>query len=287
MAQLIDGKALAKKIRGNIKEIVEKMDIKPGLAVVMVGDDPASKIYVSSKEKACTEVGMYSEKVILPENTSEEEVLKTIDRLNNDKKINGILVQVPLPKHLRESVIIDAICVEKDVDCFHKYNLGQLLVADEHTNADELIVPCTPKGIIEMIESTGQTIAGKKAVVVGRSNIVGKPIAILLLEKNATVSVCHSRTTDLKSETLSADILVAAVGRPNFITGDMIKKGAIVIDAGINRTEKGVVGDVDFAQCSQVAGYITPVPGGVGPMTIACLIENTLLLAKKSASLKK
>jgi len=283
MTQLIDGKVLAKKIRNEVKQIVSTMSVKPGLAVVLVGDDPASKIYVSSKEKACVEVGMYSEKILLPENTSEEEVLKVIHRLNNDPKIHGILVQVPLPTHLKEDTIINSISVDKDVDCFHKYNVGQLLLADKHTDPNELIVPCTPKGIIELIESTGESIEGKKAVVVGRSNIVGKPVAILLLEKNATVTVCHSKTVDLKSETRTADILVTAIGKPKFITGDMIKKGSIIIDAGINRGKDGLVGDVDFESCKDKAGYITPVPGGVGPMTIACLIENTLQLAKKKA----
>ncbi len=287
MAQLIDGKELAKSIRARIKEEVSGMTVKPGLAVVLVGEDPASKVYVNSKEKACLEAGMYSKKVLLPQNASEKEVLNTINQLNRDPKVHGVLVQVPLPNHLNEEKIINAVSIEKDVDCFHKYNVGQLLLAGKKTDGAQLIVPCTPKGIISLIESTGQPIEGKKAVVIGRSNIVGKPIALLLLENNATVSICHSRTSDLKSETLSADILVVAIGKPKFITSDMVKKGSIIIDAGINRMTEGLVGDVDFESCKEVAGYITPVPGGVGPMTIASLLENTLQLAKQATAHSK
>jgi len=281
MSQTIDGLALANQIKEKIKAEVALMKIKPGLAVVLVGEDPASQIYVNSKEKDCQSVGFYSRKIILPVNISEKKLLEEINILNNDPKIHGILVQLPLPKQFDEEKIINAIKPEKDVDCFQAVNFGKIILAKNNLNLDEVLVSCTPKGIVKLIETTGQPIAGKKAVVVGRSNIVGKPVAILLLNKNATVSICHSQTKNLKEEIQSADILVVSVGKPKFITFDMVKKGAIVIDVGINRTEQGLVGDVDFEKVKEVAGYITPVPGGVGPMTRACLLENTLLLAKK------
>lgn len=280
MSQLIDGLALAKQIKEKIKAEVAQMKDKPGLAVILVGEDPASQIYVNSKEKDCQSVGFYSRKIVLPTNISEKRLLEEITILNSDPKIDGILVQLPLPKQFNEEKIINVIKSEKDVDCFQAVNFGKVVLAKNNLDLDEVLVSCTPKGVIKLIETTGQPIAGKKAVVVGRSNIVGKPVAILLLNKNATVSICHSQTKNLKEEIQSADILVASIGKPKFITADMIKKGAIVIDVGINRTENGLVGDVDFENVKRVAGYITPVPGGVGPMTRACLLENTLLLAK-------
>jgi methylenetetrahydrofolate dehydrogenase (NADP+)/methenyltetrahydrofolate cyclohydrolase len=281
MAQIIDGLALANQIKKKIKAEVALMKNKPGLAVILVGEDPASQIYVNSKEKDCQEVGFYSRKIILPANINEDKILKEINILNNDPKIHGILVQLPLPKQFNEEKIINAIKPEKDADCFQASNFGRVILAYEAADLDKILVSCTPKGVIKLIESTGQVIAGKKAVVVGRSNIVGKPIASLLLKKDATVTVCHSKTKNLKEETKSADILVACIGKPKFITVDMVKKGAIIIDVGINRIEKGLAGDVDFDNVKEVAGYITPVPGGVGPMTRACLLENTLLLARK------
>jgi len=280
MAQIIDGLALAKQIKEKIKTEVSQMKNKPGLAVILVGENSASQIYVNSKEKDCQSVGFYSRKIVLPANISEKKLLEEIDILNNDPKIHGILVQLPLPKQFNEEKIINAIKPGKDVDCFQAVNFGKVVLAKNNLNLDEVLVSCTPKGIIRLIETTGQSIAGKKAVIVGRSNIVGKPVAILLLNKNATVSICHSQTKKLKEEIQSADILVVSIGKPKFITADMVKKGAIIIDVGINRTEKGLIGDVDFENVKKVAGYITPVPGGVGPMTRACLLENTLLLAK-------
>ena len=281
---IIDGRALAAKIRKNIKAEVAKMTRKPGLAVVLVGNDPASKIYTASKERTCREVGFYSKQIVLAANIAQKKLLNEIKRLNKDPKIDGILVQLPLPKRLDEKQVIEIIDPKKDVDCFHPINTGQLALIKEDVIPKDLLAPCTPKGTIKLIESTGQPIAGKKAVVVGRSNLTGKPTALLLLAKNATVTICHSQTLDLKKETSQADILVVAVGKPDLITADMVKKGAIVIDVGINRTEKGLVGDVDFEKVKNVAGFITPVPGGVGPMTIACLLENTLLLAKNKSN---
>lgn len=277
-AKIIDGKAIAQEIRKEIKEKVEelkKQGKQPGLAVVLVGSDPASQTYVGSKEKACIEVGMYSEVHRLPEETSEDELLALIDKLNASDKVHGILVQLPLPKHIEEKKVIDRIVPEKDVDGFHPINVGDLF-----TNTARFVA-CTPRGCIELIERSGVNISGKKAVVVGRSNIVGKPVAMLLLHRNATVSICHSRTADLKKECLDADILVVAIGRAEMITGDMIKPGAVVIDVGINRNAEGkLVGDVHFESAKEVAGLITPVPGGVGPMTIAMLMLNTLEACK-------
>lgn len=254
-------------------ELKEK-NINPGLAVIIVGDDPASRVYVNNKKKACDEIGIYSEEYALPEETSEEELLALIRKLNGKKKINGILVQLPVPKQINEETIINAIDPKKDVDAFHPVNVGKIMVG----NFD--FVPCTPAGVMELIDESGIDVAGKECVVVGRSNIVGKPQAMLLLHKNGTVTICHSKTKNLKEKTKQADILIAAVGKPNFITGDMIKEGAVVIDVGINRiAEKKLVGDVDFESAEKVAGAITPVPGGVGPMTIAMLMKNTVKAA--------
>ena len=246
----------------------------PGLAVIIVGDDPASRVYVNNKKKACEEIGILSEEYALPKETKEEELLALIDRLNDDKKISGILVQLPLPECIDEEKVINRINPKKDVDAFHPVNVGKIMVG----NYD--FVPCTPAGVMELIAESGIEISGKECVVVGRSNIVGKPMSMLLLHKNGTVTVCHSKTKDLSSVTRRADILVVAVGRPNFVTGDMIKEGAVVIDVGINRLEdKKLVGDVEFESAQKVAGAITPVPGGVGPMTIAMLMKNTLKAA--------
>ncbi len=247
----------------------------PGLAVIIVGDDPASRVYVNSKKKACEEIGIYSEEYALPADTKEEELLALIDKLNSDAKISGILVQLPLPKGIDEEKVINRINPKKDVDAFHPVNVGKIMVG----NFD--FVPCTPAGVMELIAESGIDISGKECVVVGRSNIVGKPMSMLLLHKNGTVTVCHSRTKDLKEVTRRADILVAAVGKPEFITADMIKEGAVVIDVGINRVaDKKLVGDVAYSEAEKVASAITPVPGGVGPMTIAMLMKNTLKAAE-------
>ncbi len=269
-AKIIDGKALAANIRADVKKRAGKLDAKPGLAVVLVGKDPASRVYVDSKEKSCKEVGFYSEKYVLDENIDEMELLNVVEKLNQSRKIHGILVQLPLPKHINEQLVIDAILPYKDVDGFSAVNIGNMLMGNN------MIIPATPKGVIKLIESTGVGIEGKHAVVVGRSNIVGKPAALLLQQKNATVTMCHSRTKNLEKYTKQADILVVAVGKPKLIKANMVKKGAIVIDVGTNRVDGKLVGDVDFDSVKKVAGYITPVPGGVGPMTIACLLENTL-----------
>lgn len=268
---------MSERIKGELKEEVKKLNsqgIFPGLAVVIVGDDPASRVYVNSKKKACEEIGIYSEEYALPASTTEEELLKLVDELNASKKVCGILVQLPLPKHINEEKIINAISPKKDVDAFHPANVGKIMIG----NYDFL--PCTPAGVMELIKESGIDVCGKECVIVGRSNIVGKPQAMLLLHANGTVTICHSRTKDLAEKTKNADILVAAVGIPNFITGDMIKEGAVVIDVGINRLEdKKLVGDVEFESAEKVAGAITPVPGGVGPMTIATLMKNTLKAA--------
>jgi len=243
--------------------------------VVIVGNDPASRVYVNSKKKACEDLGMYSREYALPEDTTEEELLKLVYELNNDDEINGILVQLPLPKHLDEKLIINNILPEKDVDAFHPVNVGKIMIGDFD------FLPCTPAGVMELIKETGIDISGKECVVIGRSNIVGKPQAMLMLHKNATVTICHSKTKDLKEVVKRADIVIAAVGIANMVTKDMIKEGAIVIDVGMNRLENGkLCGDVDFESVSEVASYITPVPGGVGPMTIAMLMQNTLTAAK-------
>ena len=274
MLKLIDGKQLAQKRREEIKQAVEELKtqgITPGLAVILVGEDPASQVYVRNKEKACHEVGFYSEVHRLPEDTSQEDLLNLIERLNNDEKIHGLLVQLPVPKHIDEKAVIHAISPKKDVDGFLPENLGSLLIGEP------AFEPCTPKGCIDLIKESGIDITGKKAVVVGRSNIVGKPVAMMLLRENATVTICHSKTRNLKEELLAADIVVAAIGRANFITGDMIKDGAVVIDVGINRLPDGkMAGDVDRASLEGRDCWLTPVPGGVGPMTITLLMKNTL-----------
>ncbi len=255
-------------------ENLQKEGINPGLAVIIVGDDPASRVYVNNKKKACEECGIYSEEYALPAETSQEELLELIDKLNNKNDISGILVQLPVPKHIDETTIINAIDPKKDVDAFHPVNVGKIMVGDFD------FVPCTPAGVMELIKESGIEVSGKECVVVGRSNIVGKPQSMLLLHQNGTVTVCHSRTKDLKEHTKKADILVVAVGIPNFVTGDMIKEGAVVIDVGINRLEnKKLCGDVEFETAQKVAGAITPVPGGVGPMTIAMLMKNTVKAA--------
>lgn len=280
MAVLIKGPEVAKEIKESIQEelIVLKDEIGkvPGLAVVLIGEDPASQAYVKNKEKQSKEVGFYSEVHRLPKETTQKDLLTLIDKLNNDDNIHGILVQLPLPDHIAEEPVIEAISPEKDVDGFHPINVGNLMIGED------CYIPCTPHGVIKMIEYTGEDIKGKNAVVVGRSNIVGKPVALLLLQKHATVTICHSRTKDIGEVCRQADILIVAVGRPKMITGDMVKPGAIVIDVGINRVDKKLVGDVDFESAEKVAGWITPVPGGVGPMTITMLLENTLEAFKRS-----
>ncbi len=274
MAKIIDGKvisaAVKQRIADNVKALSKEGKV-PGLAVIIVGEDPASKVYVANKKKACEQIGMISEEYALPETTTNEELLDLINELNNKKEINGILCQLPLPKHLDEQLVINAILPEKDVDAFHPQNVGKIMTGDYD------FLPCTPAGIMEMLAFENIDITGKTCVVVGRSNIVGKPMSMLLLHKNGTVTICHSKTKNLKEVCLTADILVAAVGRANFITADMVKEGAVVIDVGINRLENGkLCGDVKFDEVSEKASYITPVPGGVGPMTIATLMQNTL-----------
>ncbi len=281
MAQLIDSRALSKKIQNKIKKEVAALNFKPGLAVLLVGSDPASQVYVNSKEKACKKVGFYSEKIILDKNITQDKLLVEIKKLNNNPKIHAILVQLPLPKHLDEKIIIDNIDPHKDVDVFHPYNVGELCLQKRLPKLNDLLAPCTPKGIMRMLEEYKIDLEGKKAVIIGRSNLVGKPIALMLLASNATVEICHSKTKNLTETSAQADIVIAALGQANFLKKNMVKKGAIVIDVGINRTDQGLTGDVDFTEVEKIAKYITPVPGGVGPMTIACLLENTLLLAKK------
>lgn len=279
MAHIIDGKKIAQDLRDEVKQEVAALrekGVQVGLAVIIVGENPASKIYVRNKERACAEAGIRSDVVRLPEDIPQEALLAEIARLNADPAIHGILVQLPLPAHIDENTVVAAVLPEKDVDGFHLHNAGALLQGKDG------VIPGTPWGCMELIRSTGVDISGKHAVVLGRSNIVGKPMAMLLLQANCTVTVCHSRTQDLAAMTRQADILVTAIGKANFVTADMVKPGAIVIDVGINRMEDGhVVGDVDFAAVESVAGYITPVPGGVGPMTIAMLLKNTLKQAKK------
>lgn len=278
MAKILSGKTVSARIKAELAEEVKKQKtrgIYAGLAVIIVGDDPASRVYVNNKKKACEELGIYSEEYALGADTAEEELLTLIDELNGKKEISGILVQLPLPEHINEQNIINAIDPKKDVDAFHPVNVGKIMVGDFD------FVPCTPAGVMELIKESGIDVCGKDCVVVGRSNIVGKPQAMLLLHQNGTVTICHSRTKDLAEKTKRADILVAAVGIPGFIKGDMIKEGAVVIDVGINRTkEKKLVGDVDFESAEKVAGAITPVPGGVGPMTIAMLMRNTIKAAE-------
>ncbi|MBP1565775.1 MAG: bifunctional methylenetetrahydrofolate dehydrogenase/methenyltetrahydrofolate cyclohydrolase FolD [Oscillospiraceae bacterium] len=283
MANIIDGKAVSLKVKGEVREKaleLKEKGIEVGLAVVIVGDNPASRVYVNSKKRACEEVGFNSYEYALPEETTQQELLDLVDVLNKDEKVNGILVQLPLPKHIDENAIINAITPDKDVDAFHPFNVGKIMIGEY------AFLPCTPAGIMELIDSTGVEISGKSCVVIGRSNIVGKPMSMLLLHRSGTVTVCHSKTTNLKEVCSNADILVAAVGRPNFVTADMVKEGAVVIDVGINRLPDGkLCGDVDFATVSEKAGYITPVPGGVGPMTIAMLMKNTLTAAMQKNNL--
>lgn len=289
--KLIDGKELARSLRGEIAAGVAALKsekgVTPGLAVILVGDNPASVSYVTAKEKACTEAGMLSREIRLPAETTEEELVSLVKKLNCDPEIHGILVQLPVPKHIRDKAVIDAIAPEKDVDGFTPINVGKMMIGDE------CFLPCTPHGIIKLIEFSGMDIRGKHAVVIGRSNIVGKPVAALLARKetNATVTLCHTGTPDVGHFTRDADIVVVAAGRPKTLTGDMLKPGAVVIDVGVNRIPdatkpKGfrLVGDADFESCSKVAGAITPVPGGVGPMTITMLLWNTLESARRVAS---
>jgi methylenetetrahydrofolate dehydrogenase (NADP+) / methenyltetrahydrofolate cyclohydrolase len=281
MAKVIDGKAIAAKIRGEIAEEARKLEaggIKPGLAVVLVGEDPASKVYVSMKEKACHDVGIFSDEYKLHGETSEADLLALIDRLNNDQRIHGILVQLPLPKQIDTEKVLEAISPRKDVDGFHPYNVGRLVVGKP------LFRPCTPYGVMVMLKEAGVDLSGKEVVVVGRSNIVGKPVAFMCLQQNATVTLCHSRTRDLADKVAAADVVIAAVGQPEMIKGEWIKEGAVVIDVGVNRVgEKKLVGDVEYAAASERASAITPVPGGVGPMTITMLLHNTVESAKRQA----
>lgn len=273
-ARIIDGKAVAARICEELKAKVAALTAagkQPGLAVIIVGNNPASRVYVNNKKKKCAELGIYSEEHALAESVTEAELLGLIDRLNRDPKIHGILVQLPLPEHLNEQLILDRISPAKDVDGFHPVNVGRMLIGLPG------FLPCTPAGVMELIKETGINIAGKECVVVGRSNIVGKPQGILLLREHGTVTICHSRTKDLGEVCRRADILVVAVGKAELITGEMVKPGAVVIDVGMNRNEAGkLVGDVQFDSVAQVAGWITPVPGGVGPMTIAMLMRNTV-----------
>ena len=277
MAVLIDGKLVSKKVKedvaNRVKELEEK-GIKPGLAVIIVGDDPASRVYVNNKKKACAEVGFYSEEYALPADTSMEELLELIDVLNNRQDINGILCQLPLPKHLDEKAVIDYIDASKDVDAFSPVNVGKIMIGDYD------FLPCTPAGVMELLKHYDIDVSGKECVVIGRSNIVGKPMGMLLLHQNGTVTISHSRTKDLKSVTKRADILVAAVGIAEFVTADMVKDGAVVIDVGMNRKDGKLCGDVKFDEVEKKASYITPVPGGVGPMTIGMLMKNTLKAAE-------
>ena len=280
-AEVIDGKRIAEEIRSEVRMETEQLKasgLVPGLAVILVGGDPASGVYVGSKERACKEMGFYSEVHRLPAETTQAELLELVHRLNDSKEIHGILVQLPLPAHIHEKAVIDAISVEKDVDGFSPQSTGNLVIGDES------LLPCTPAGVIELIKRSGTDIAGKHAVVIGRSNIVGKPVAMLLLRENATVTVCHSRTENMEEIASSADILVVAIGKPKAIDSRYVKPGAIVIDVGVNRLDTGkLAGDVDFDDCLDTAGAMTPVPGGVGPMTIAMLMKNTLKAAKQSA----
>lgn len=281
MAKIIDGKAISAQIRNEIKAETEafaaKNGFRPGLAVIIVGDDAASQVYVRNKRKACEEVGFYSEAYELPAATTQEELNALVDKLNADTKIHGILCQLPLPKHLDENQVILRIDPKKDVDAFHPYNVGKIMIGDYS------FLPCTPAGVMALLERSGIDVTGKECVVVGRSNIVGKPQSMLLLQKNGTVTICHSRTKNLAEVCRRADILVAAIGKADFFTGDMVKDGAVVIDVGMNRRADGkLTGDVDFATVEPKASYITPVPGGVGPMTITMLMQNTLTAAKDS-----
>ncbi len=279
MAKIIDGKAISAIIREEIAQKVKEYNARegklPGLAVIIVGENPASQVYVRNKKRACEQVGFNSWVYEMPESTTQDELNALVDRLNEDEAVHGILVQLPLPKHLDEEQVILRIKPEKDVDAFHPYNVGRITIGDPK------FLPCTPAGIMQLLKRSNIEISGKECVVVGRSNIVGKPMALLLLAENGTVTVCHSKTKDLKEVCRRADILVVAIGKADFITADMVKEGAVVIDVGMNRNADGkLTGDVDFASVSEVASYITPVPGGVGPMTITMLLQNTLTAAE-------
>jgi len=278
MAKIIDGKAVAQRVKDQVAEETARLKeqgIVPGLGVVIVGDDPASRVYVNNKRKACAQVGIHSEEYALPKETSQAELVELIEKLNKNPQISGILVQSPLPKGLDEAALVDLIHPKKDVDAFHPVNVGRIM------QGRYSFLPCTPAGVMELLKSEGIEVCGKKCVVIGRSDIVGKPMAMLLLHESGTVTICHSKTRDLKEICRGADILVSAVGRAGFVTGDMIKPGAAVVDVGINRGEDGrLCGDVAFEEAEKKAGYITPVPGGVGPMTIAMLMKNTVTAAK-------
>ncbi|MBR3870999.1 MAG: bifunctional methylenetetrahydrofolate dehydrogenase/methenyltetrahydrofolate cyclohydrolase FolD [Clostridia bacterium] len=281
MAQIIDGKAVSASVRERIAketaEFAKETGVIPGLAVIIVGENPASQVYVRNKHKACQDVGMHSVVIEMPENTTQEQLLEKVDELAKDNAIHGILVQLPLPAHIDEEEVIKAIPPEKDVDAFHPANVGRIMIGNQS------FVPCTPAGVMELLDAYDIEIEGKNCVIIGRSNIVGKPQAMLMLQKNATVTICHSRTKNLAEVTSKADILVAAVGRSKFVTADMVKEGAVVIDVGINRGEDGkLCGDVDYDAVFDKVSYITPVPGGVGPMTITMLLKNTLTAAKDS-----
>lgn len=283
-AQLIDGKALAQQVRDRLAreaaELLAQKGIKPGLATILVGEDPASQIYVRNKQKACEMAGIHVDDHKLPAGTTQAELLALIEKKNRDPQIHGILVQLPLPKHIDSKVILEAVSPLKDADGFHPYNLGRLV------EGHPVFEACTPKGVIKMIESAGVTIEGKRAVVVGRSNIVGKPLALMLLQRHATVTICHSKTKDLPAVCREAELLLVAIGKAKFVTADMVREGAVVIDVGTNKTPEGkLCGDVDFEPVSQKASWISPVPGGVGPMTIAMLLENTVESAKRTAGL--
>ncbi len=281
VAHIIDGKKISAYVRADIaeraREFTEKSGVTPGLAVVIVGEDPASKVYVRNKKKACEEVGFYSEVHELPENTTEEELLALLEKIKANEKIHGILVQLPLPNQINENCVINAIPPEKDVDAFHPENVGHIMIGDY------AFLPCTPAGVMKMLEYEGIDVKGKECVVIGRSNIVGKPMAMLLLHASGTVTVCHSKTVDLAEVTRRADILVSAVGKAGFVTADMVKEDAVVIDVGMNRNADGkLCGDVAFDEVAEKASAITPVPGGVGVMTITMLLENTLKAAEMS-----
>ena len=284
MAKIIDGKEVSAQVKEQVKEEAAQLKaatgLQVGLAVVIVGNNPASRVYVNNKKKACEAVGFQSFEYALDEDTIQEELLELVEVLNENPQVNGILVQLPLPKQIDEKAIINAISPDKDVDAFHPSNVGRIMIGSY------AFLPCTPAGVMELIASTGVSVSGKNCVVIGRSNIVGKPMAMLLLHQNGTVTICHSRTQNLKEICARADILVAAVGKANFVTADMVKEGAVVIDVGMNRLDNGkLCGDVDFAAVEPKAGYITPVPGGVGPMTIAMLMRNTLTAAKQQNGL--
>lgn len=285
MAKIIDGKEVSASVKNDVRKDVSELNkggITVGLAVIIVGDNPASRTYVNNKKKACEAVGIESYEYALPESTTMDELLELIDKLNNDKKVNGILCQLPLPKGLDEKKVIETISPTKDVDAFHAVNTGHIMIGDYH------FLPCTPAGIMEMFKYYNIDIAGKECVVIGRSNIVGKPMAMLLLQQDGTVTICHSKTKNLKEITRRADILVAAVGIPYFVTADMVKDGAVVIDVGMDRNKEGkLCGDVDFIETEKKASFITPVPGGVGPMTIATLLKNTVTAAQMQNGLTK